>query len=98
MNNTKPFVLVVEFTAKPGKEAALKDILTTLVLPTLKEPGCLEYRLHTSLNNPRQFMFYEIWASREAHAMHGKTAHMAKWHAVKHDLFESIVKTEWNEI
>lgn len=96
--SSKSFTLVVLLEAKPGKEAALKEILTSLIIPTRNEDGCIEYRLSISKENPSKFMFYEIWASDEAHAAHGKTPHMAKWHAVKADLLANVTKSTWDEV
>lgn len=94
----KQFTLVVILEAKPGKETALKEILTSLIAPTRKEEGCIEYRLNIAQDSTNKFMFYETWASAEAHALHGKTAHMAKWHAVKADLLASVTKHTWEEV
>ena len=56
--------------AKPAKEAELKSALTSLVEPTRKEAGCINYDLHVSLKCAGRFMFHETWASKahfEAH-------------------------------
>lgn len=56
--------------ARPGKEAELKKALASLVEPTRKEAGCINYDLHDSPKTPGKFMFLEIWTSKahfEAH-------------------------------
>ncbi len=94
----KPYILLVTIEAKPGKEAALEEILTFLITPTHQEEGCVEYRLHSSPENSGTFMFYEIWANKAAHARHGETAHMAKWKGVKADLVANVTKSDWEEV
>ena len=69
-------ILTAMVKAKAGEEAAVKEVLLSLVEPTRKEPGCLCYSLHQSKADPTQFMFYEQWASKEAIDAHGKTPHM----------------------
>jgi quinol monooxygenase YgiN len=69
-------VLVAPVKAKPGEEDTVKEILTALVEPTRKEPGCLCYNLHQSKSDKTQFMFYEQWASKEALDAHGKMPYM----------------------
>ena len=77
--SAKPYTVLAMFEAKPGKEQALEATLTGLIGPTLKEQGCINYDLHKSTDNPSAFMFYENWASKEAHAEHLTTPHLKHW-------------------
>lgn len=72
--------------AKPDKENELKDILSSLIEPSLNEEGCINYDLHQCLENPRKFMFYENWVSKEALQKHSQSAHIKAWHAKKSEL------------
>lgn len=49
--------------AKPGKRDELLSILAGFVAPTRAEPGCLDYHLHSTDNDPDLFMFYENFAT-----------------------------------
>jgi quinol monooxygenase YgiN len=60
--------------AKPGKEAELKKALKSLVEPTRKEAGCINYDLHVSPEYPKKFMFHEAWMSKEHFDAHLKGA------------------------
>lgn len=84
--SNKPYTVLALFEAKPGKEQALKELLTSLIAPTLQEEGCINYDLHQCLQNPAQFMFYENWASKEAHAKHRETPHILSWRAKRAEL------------
>ena len=90
--------LVVAMHAKPGQELLLQAELTALVRPTRAEQGCLLYDLHRSTDVPTDFLFYEIWSSREAHAAHKQTPHFLRWNARKDTLLASRESTFWKKI
>jgi quinol monooxygenase YgiN len=72
-----PYVTVIaEMTAHPGKEEELKRHLLVLVERTRQEEGCIQYDLHVSRDDPRQFVFVENWATAGALDRHSKSAHM----------------------
>jgi quinol monooxygenase YgiN len=90
--------LVVAMHAKLGQELLLQAELTALVRPTRNEEGCLLYDLHRSLDVPADFLFYEIWSSREAHTAHKQTPHFLRWNARKDTLLASRESTFWKKI
>jgi len=73
--NTKPVTVVATFQARPGKEDELRAALTTLVAPTSKENGCLNYDLHASPESPGRFLFHENWTSKSALETHLQSPH-----------------------
>jgi len=81
--------VVAHFTAKPGKEAALLDVLRGLLEPTRKEAGCLRYELNQEIENPGAFTFAEKFANREAFEAHVKTTHIKSFGERSGDLVES---------
>ena len=72
----KHITVVAIFQAKPGKEAELKKALISLVAPTRKETGCINYDLHTSPEDPAKFLFYENWTSKAALDAHLQNDHI----------------------
>jgi quinol monooxygenase YgiN len=90
--------LHVVMHAKSGQELLLQAELTALVRPTRKEPGCLLYDLHRSADVPGDFLFYEIWADREAHAAHKQTPHFLRWTARKDTLLATRESAFWKKI
>lgn len=64
--NAKSLTVVAQIKAKPGKEAQVRQELLSLVAPSRKDAGCLNYDLHQALDNPALFLFHENWIS-EAH-------------------------------
>jgi len=57
-------VVVARIKAKPGHENAVKEELLSLVSPTRKERGCLNYDLHQSPEDKTVFLFHETWRSK----------------------------------
>jgi quinol monooxygenase YgiN len=90
--------LVVMMHAKSGQEPLLQAELTALIRPTRKEDGCILYDLHHSSDILGDFLFYEIWASREAHAAHKRTPHFLRWNARKDTLLAARESTFWKKI
>ena len=91
-------MLVVHMKSRDGQELLLEAELRALIAPTRKEEGCLLYELHRSADAPGGFLFYEIWASREAHAAHLRTDHFLRWSARKDALTASRESTFWKKI
>ena len=60
--------------AVPGKEEQLKEVLTAMVEPTRKEPGCITYQLYSNDKNDT-FFFYELWETPAHLEAHTKTEH-----------------------
>ena len=76
-NKTKSAIRLLAFLeAKEGKETDLERILLDLIPPTLKEPGNIAYVPHKSIENPRAFMFDELWENEKAIEEHFKQPHM----------------------
>jgi quinol monooxygenase YgiN len=90
--------LVVMMHAKPGQELFLQAELTALLRPTRNEEGCLLYDLHRSTDAPTDFLFYEIWASPEAHAAHKQTPHFLRFTARRDTLLAARESTFWKKI
>jgi len=90
--------LIVLLRAREGQETLLEAELRALVGPTRKEDGCLTYDLHRSADGPGGFLLHEVWASREAHTQHTKTAHFLRWNARKDALLASRDATFWKHL
>lgn len=68
--------VVATFHARPGKEAELKQALLTLLAPTRKEKGCINYDLHQSPDEPGKFLFHENWTDKPSLDAHLQNAHV----------------------
>jgi quinol monooxygenase YgiN len=74
----RTLTVVATFQARPGKEAELRAALTGLLAPTRQEPGCLNYDLHQSAQEPAKFLFHENWTDQAALDAHLKSPHIQK--------------------
>ena len=68
--------VIALFVAKPGKEDALRSVLTGLIAPTRKEKGCILYELLQNKENSREFTFVEEWQDDGALEAHFATDHI----------------------
>lgn len=62
--NTKSLTVIAQVKAQPGKEAEVRQLLLSLVAPSRKDAGCLNYDLHQATDNPTLFLFHENWTSK----------------------------------
>lgn len=74
----KTLTVVATFQARPGKEAALREALLSLLAPTRQEAGCLNYDLHQSPEDPAKFLFHENWTDKAALDAHMQTSQIQK--------------------
>jgi quinol monooxygenase YgiN len=71
--NAKYLTVVAQIKARPGKEAEVRKELLSLVGPSRRDAGCINYDLHQAAENPALFLFYENWVSKAL-----LDAHLAK--------------------
>ena len=62
--NAKTLTVIAQIKAKPGKENQVRQELLSLVAPSRKDAGCVNYDLHQSPDNPALFLFHENWTSK----------------------------------
>ena len=82
----QPLTVVAEMRAKPGRELDLRNALLSLIEPTRREEGCIQYDLHVHTDDPARFVFYENWASRERLTVHLASPHLQAFLAASADL------------
>ncbi len=68
--------IVVKITVKENAVAVVREQMMNLVAETVKEDGCVEYRLHQDNDNSAVFFFYETWSNQEALQQHLESAHI----------------------
>ena len=59
-------------------EAAVENVKTELlklIEPTRIEEGCIEYRLHQDNDDPKVFIFFEMWENLACLEQHMTTPH-----------------------
>ena len=73
---SEQITIIAKLRSKPGMETRVREVFSVLRDPTHKEAGCIYYEMHQSLENPREFVFYENWASAAHLDAHLKTPHV----------------------
>jgi autoinducer 2-degrading protein len=72
-------VLKVDLLVKPGSEEKCREIIRQLHEHSRKEPGCVQYVGHQSTEDPRKFMFYEVYKDEAALQAHRDSAHFKQY-------------------
>jgi quinol monooxygenase YgiN len=70
--------VVARLTALPDKVDEVAAILSELIEPTRREPGCISYELLQNNSDPTDFTFVEEWESDSALDSHIATPHLQK--------------------
>lgn len=86
------YVVVARWIAREGEEERVAAAISQLVEPSRAEPGCLVYRPHRELADPRVFLLYEEYTDEAAY-----DAHAASEHFRRHALEEGIPLLETRE-
>ncbi len=68
--------VLARLKAKLGKEEQLKEALVSLLEPTRRETGCINYDLHLGSEDKAIFMFYENWSSTKDWEAHLESDHL----------------------
>jgi len=68
--------IVANIKANTDQINLVKTELLKLIEPTRAEEGCIKYQLHQDNENSAQFMFYEVWQSRELWQTHMSSKHL----------------------
>ena len=75
-SKTTELVVLATAKAKPGKEADLEQALRDSAVPTLAQPGCLQFDLFRSAHDPAAITAIERWATDEDHDRHLQGEHI----------------------
>jgi quinol monooxygenase YgiN len=62
--------LVVTFRALPGKGADFAKAFAPVIAEVHKEPGCEQYELFVSQDDPDKLVLLERWSNQETFDMH----------------------------
>lgn len=73
---SEKLVIIARIEANTGHEGQVRNALSNLIAPTLKETGCIQYDLHQDNDSPSIFLFYEIWENRELWQDHLNSPHI----------------------
>jgi (4S)-4-hydroxy-5-phosphonooxypentane-2,3-dione isomerase len=66
-------------TIKPGAAEECIRLMHAQAEESLKEPGCLQFLVHQSIENPLHFLLYEAYKDEAALAAHRASPHFARY-------------------
>ena len=69
-SKSSPIRVLVFVYAKEGKKQELLNLLVPLVDPPRKREGSLIYTFNSSIENPNELLFDEVWDSKESFDKH----------------------------
>jgi quinol monooxygenase YgiN len=62
--------LFAEFTARPGNEQRVADLVAALTAQVRAEPGNLAFEPYTLESDPRRWLVYEVYVDEKAFQAH----------------------------
>ncbi|HXE31996.1 MAG TPA: putative quinol monooxygenase [Terriglobales bacterium] len=77
--NATPLCLQVTLQLRPGCEEQAAACLEQLAAASRREPGCLVYNAHRSLETPGRLLIYEIYRDQAALEAHRASSHFARY-------------------
>jgi quinol monooxygenase YgiN len=86
-----PITDVAFIRAKAGQEAALGRLLTDLAKCSRREPGCINYVLHRSSDQPSLWFLYGKWCSERDLQAHLEASHMLRFAQASASLMQGEV-------
>lgn len=91
--------IIAFITAKAGMQRQVREVLLDLVAQTRKEKGCVNYDLHQSQGNPREFVMYENWESAADLDAHARSEHLRAFGKAAVGLLERPTEiTKWDMV
>ncbi|MCH9611760.1 MAG: hypothetical protein S4CHLAM102_02340 [Chlamydiia bacterium] len=90
------YAIVVRFVTGSGRREEFQGFLESIVPIALASPGCIQHDLFCSREHPNEFLFYEVWESKEAHEAHVERAEVGEWRKqLEEYLVEPYEAREW---
>lgn len=72
--------IVVVLTVRQGTEQELRGVLSSLVPPSRRDHGNLQYEAYVDQADPRRFVFVERWVDEAAQVKHdGESDHIRQF-------------------
>ena len=73
------FVVIAQYTVRPGEEEQVASALRNMQAPSRAEPGNLDYQVLRDPQSPGRFVLYERYVDEAAFRAHLDTEHFITW-------------------
>jgi quinol monooxygenase YgiN len=90
--NSSQIRVIVLIEAKEEKKHEVMDLLNPLITPPRKREGNIKYTFNSSIENPNELLFDEVWESREAYNKHFQSQESIDLRAKLQDLVSKPIE------
>lgn len=71
--------IVATIIAKSNEVEFVKSATKSIVEPSNRDEGCIQYELHQDNNDLNTFVFFERWRDQESLDKHNQTLHLKEF-------------------
>lgn len=79
MKNDENIVLFARLKVKKTAVEAAKQAALSIIEPSRRETGCINYDFHQANDDETVFLWHETWVSKEAIEAHGDSEHFKEF-------------------
>jgi quinol monooxygenase YgiN len=82
------FTVIASFTIDPSNKTAFEAALKVLTEATRREPGCIQYDIHTSTDTDGAYFIVEQYATEKDYLSHREEQHILDFRQIAAPLFK----------
>lgn len=86
--NDEKIVLMARLKVKADKIEEAKTAALAIVEPSRNEPGCINYDVHQTIDDPTVFLWHETWANQQAIDEHFEMSYFKEFAATVEKIAE----------
>lgn len=95
---SQALTIVARITAVADQVELVKSELGKLIAPSRADEGCVQYDMHQDNDDPAQFLFFEIWETRELWLAHMEQPHLAAFGAATEGAVADLAINEMTKV
>lgn len=85
---TDAYSFILKAKTRPERAEAFKALFLSYVDASRAEPGCIEYHMLQDDEDPSLFVFFEVWADKQALDVHSALPHMQAFFEARMEYLE----------
>ena len=82
------FAVIASFTIDPANAHPFEAALKVLTEATRREPGCIQYDVHTSTDTEGAYFIVELYETEEDYLFHREQQHILDFRQIAAPLFK----------
>lgn len=88
------FTVFAQYRAQPGKGDEVATVLARHVAATRTEPGCVQFAVYRSADDPDRFMLYEQYVDEAAFGAHRNAPYFR--HFIEETVVPLLMERNWS--